>query len=167
MKVLIAMAALTVAGSASAQETKTKVGSWLVTKTVDGFSDKKRGIAHTEILPKTGTLAIKCDAPGGDSLYVTFLTNEYLGSDKAGSGKFRFDDAEPATLPLPRYDKRSAHLFSSSAKSFLSQLVTSNPKRLRVQFLGYDGLVNIDVDVTGVADAIKQTAAICEDTRFG
>jgi hypothetical protein len=173
MRALLAIGALLAAGAAVAQSAETKVGNWTVKKTVDGFSDEKRGIAHTSIETKTGTLAVKCDKPGKDSLYVTVLTADYLGSSSTSrysstSGKYRFDDQPPADLVRPSYDGRSAHLFATSAGRFITELLAANPKRLRIQFVTYDSnFANADIDVTGAADALRQTAAICVDTRLG
>lgn len=173
MKLIIAAGLLAIASAAGAQDTTTKVGSWSVKRTVDSFSDAKRGIAMTEVTT-AGTIVVKCDTPGPDSLYVSIITSKYLGSDRirrsysAELNKVRFDDAAPESLPRTTYDGRSAHMFSAQATSFLSRLARDNPKRVRLQLVTYDSdIVTADFDVTGVADAIKQTAAICEDTRFG
>ena len=61
MKAVIALAALATLGSAPAQEATQVIGNWTVKKTVDSFSDAKRGIAHTAIDTKAGTIAVKCD----------------------------------------------------------------------------------------------------------
>ena len=172
MNGLIIIGAALAAGSALAQSSSTTVGNWSVDKTVDGFSDAKRGIAMTKPA-KDGAIVVKCDKPGADSLYVSIISMTYLGSDRirrtftGGLNKYRFDEAPPADLPTARYDGRSAHLFSKDALSFLKALETADPKRLRLQLVTYDSnIVQIDFDVTGAAAAIKQTAEICEDTRF-
>lgn len=172
MRGVIAAAMMLSVTPALAQDTETKVGSWSIKKTVDSFSDAKRGISMTALVPAKGVMVVKCDAPGPDSLYVSFLTSGYLGSDRVSSryranlAQFRIDESPAERLDSPSFDGRSAHLFRSNAATLLKRLVAENPKRLRIQFNGYDSLVNVDIDITGAAEAIKLTAAICEDSRF-
>lgn len=171
MKMMAIAGTLVLALPALAQDTETKVGSWTVKKTVDSFSDAKRGISNTAMDPAKGIMLVKCDKPGAGSLYVSFLTPTYLGSDRIRAGinmaKFRLDEDAPEALPRPRYDGRAAHLFDANAEKLLTQIIARKPTRIRVQFVTYDSnYANVDIDIAGAADAIRQTAVICEDPRF-
>ncbi|WP_157035647.1 hypothetical protein [Sphingobium chungbukense] len=172
-KVIIAALLAASSGSASASlgsKPGEMVGAWEVETVIDGFSDTKRGITHTK-LGADGFLAVKCDKPGLGSLYLTFFTPKYLGSDRISSrvhgAKYRLDDAPAQDLPSPYYDGKAASIIGNKATDLLKGLAISSPKRFRAQFLTYDNdLAEIDVDVTGAANAIYKTAAICEDTAF-
>lgn len=159
-------------GAAINQAAETKAGQWVIKDTSDGFSDAKRGIAHTPI-ESDGVFVVKCDSPGPGKVYVQFLTPKYLGSDNVGrrqfhTGKYRLDDGPIADLPRPYYDGKSAALLDAGPTTvFLNTLTNLNPKRFRAQFLTYDGdMSNIDIDVTGISDTIKKTAALCQDSSL-
>lgn len=146
------------------------VGAWEIETLTEGFSDVTRGIAHTR-LGAGASVVIKCDEPGDGKLYVSFLTTKYLGSDNVRRelrrAKYRLDDGAAAELPKPYYVGYGAALLEPEGRQFLGTLVNMNPKRFRAQFLTYDSeFSEIDVDVTGIAEVIRKTAAICKDSTL-
>lgn len=171
MKRLFLLTLVALGSEASAQEKKVeKVGNWEVQTTSDSFTDSVRGVAHTP-LGQTGTIVVKCDKPGPGSMYVEFLTPSFLGSDSIARGRYheaqyRLDDGPPGDLPGLYYDGKSAILLQGKKRAnFITEITVNEPKRLRVQFVSYDGsYANVDLDVEGAGTAMKKTAAICSDT---
>jgi len=147
-----------------------KFGGWTVQTVKDGFSDVTRGIAATSLNGQSA-MVIKCDKQGPGSLYAQIFTPQFLGSDKSSvryerhTAKYRLDDDAAVDFDSPYYDGRSALVFNREATRFVAGLALKNAKRFRGLFMTYDNdEVQVDIDISGVSDAIKRTAQICGDT---
>lgn len=147
------------------------LGAWEVETVADKFTDARMGIAHTK-LGKESMAAIKCDKPGPGSLYLMIEAPQFLGSDRverprAHMAGYRLDEGPIVDLPSPYYDGKIALIFSGRAGPVLREMAAQTPKRLRVRFVNYEGnFVTVDLDVSGMSNAIYRTAQICEDTNF-
>lgn len=106
--------------------------NWEYSETVDAMSDKKYARAFAGTPAEEGRFGLKCDAPGPSSLYLHFISKEYLGGG-GGRGAFRrlmvrIDKDDPVETEW-FYDGRSAIL--SSANPAKERMVWAIVDRLR------------------------------------
>lgn len=133
------LAAAAVAGGAAAQDETEMVGAWKLTSVIDPITDQGRMIASIEA--DGGMLAVKCDAPGSDSVYIHWVASDYLGGR---GGRFasrqltyRFDQNAPVT-EVWSYDGRSAiQTNGRAARAFSRSLVAA--QRVVVRGSDYRG----------------------------
>lgn len=110
MRVVLAgliLAATMVAGVAQAQDEKTEdVGAWKLISITDPISDEGRMVAALQA--DGGMLAVKCDEPGPNSVYIHWISKDYFGGDyDRRRMTIRFDQDAPTTEQWA-YDGRSA-----------------------------------------------------------
>ena len=135
----------------------------------DPMTDAKRGISL--LLGDAGGLAIKCDENGPGSLYISFISTEFLGSTSGRDGRlvrYRIDKGEPSDMVI-KYNDSTASIFDLSPGSeggnFLNNLLES--RELVVQLTSYRyETYTILFDTTGIEEAVAKSAQVCGDTEW-
>lgn len=124
--------------------------------------------ARTIATGDNGAIVVKCDEPGPDSIYIHFVSNNYLGGRGIRGdyrpGTVRFDGDEPETKSW-YYNGRSALLSKpDDVWAFVRRL--ENAKKLAVRMQAYDlQPYTTLIDVEGAAPTITQVVAACRATR--
>lgn len=139
---------------------------WKYGETADAITDKK--YARTVAEGDTGTIIVKCDAPGPDSIYLHYVSKEYLGG-RGGrpAGRdltVRFDADEPITKNWI-YDGRSAILTEDAQVwPLIHRLETAKKMAVRAQTYEYAPVTSV-IDVENATASIAQVVKACEATR--
>lgn len=157
----LAVAALAFAGPAAAQDAGTTSGAWLIRTVVDPITDARRGIATLE--GEHGRLVVKCDAPGPGSVYIHFISNEYLGGDyDRRQMVVRFDQAPPATQTW-HYNGSAALLTTEPLQmGFVRQLAAASRLVLRATtYRGASVTAVFEIDPVTTAEAMRQVLSTC------
>lgn len=147
------------------------LGAWHFRTITDPMSDASRGIAATDAKNEI-TLVVKCDSNGANELYMSFITNHYLGG--SGSDRYRHlsyrIDGSPVQTIAAIYDGKSANIIdvkSDNAGGNLLKAIAGSSK-LTVQVADFEGETYTSViDTTGAKAAIGKTATVCKDTSMG
>lgn len=164
MKAMVAIVAVwAFATAASASESAVKVGNWEVITIQDPIDDSTRAVAI--LSGEGGSLAIKCDKPGQDSLYVQFISKRYLGNLRSSYSSrdftYRIDTDAPVTEGWA-YEKSSALQFNRKiAYPLLDRLATANKIAIRASTYDYS-TVDASFDLDGVGEAISLTRSTCQ-----
>ncbi|MEN5362449.1 hypothetical protein [Brevundimonas intermedia] len=168
---LLACVIVGVSGTAAsslvmAQAAKSEnVGAWELRVISDPITDESRTIGI--IKGGENALAIKCDSPGQDSVYVHFIADEYLGEGRYRNRDLtqRFGDAVPVTQNWS-YDGRGAILTSDRAvDDFSTALLTADRLALRATTFEHHqvtALFALKSDDTG--EVLRRVYAGCSDT---
>lgn len=131
--VLAAVAAIScgLAPQVLAQDSREEtVGAWKLTSIVDPITDQGRMIATVEAAG--GLLAIKCDDPGRDSVYVHWISTEYLGGNyDRRRTTLRFDQDAPTTETWTYNGRSAVQTGNREAVAFARRLRTANRVVLR------------------------------------
>lgn len=135
----------------------------------DPMTDVKRGIAAINV-DGIITPVVKCDKSGPGSMYISFISKEYLGAVryKTRSIKVRFDSEEPYEVSA-YHDGRTANLFDlapgKAAGSVLSNMM--NKSRMVVQLTTYDYKMVTDAfDLGDSREVIMQSIKTCQDSNW-
>lgn len=142
--------------------------AWDFKEIVDPMSDAKRGI--TSVDGEGGSIVIKCDTNGAGTLYVQFMSKDYIGEGRNGQRqmKYRVDGGEVVSVPA-YHNAKSALLFDTKPGSvgaaFLSKLVVAKKVVTDTTDYQYGSHVAI-YDVAGAAEAVKKAAITCGDTNW-
>jgi hypothetical protein len=135
----------------------------------DPMTDVKRGIA---VLNSGGKIipVIKCDENGKGSLYVSFISENYLGAVryKNRAVKVRFDSSAPYDV-MAYHDGRSASIFDlkpgSANGRLLKDMMTAG--EMVVQVTDYDYNTYTEKFSLGNAgEVIKSAIETCGDTEW-
>lgn len=164
MKSLVAVVVvLASASAASANEKTVKVGNWDVITIQDPIDDSTRAVAI--LSGEGGSLAIKCDKPGQDSLYVQFVSKRYLGNLRSSYSSRDFTYRIDADAPVTEgwaYEKSSALQFNRKfVYPLLDRLASASKVAVRASTYDYS-TVDASFDLDGVAEAIAQTRSTCQ-----
>lgn len=135
---------------------------WKYSETIDAMSDGK--YARSFVEGDTGRVGIKCDKQGADSLYIHYISNNYLGGRGGSYGTrnatYRFDQDAPITTSWS-YEGKSALLTNNEkVASFIARLATAKRLAIRVSDYQYGEYTTV-LDVTGAASEIKKVGAAC------
>lgn len=146
-----------------------QVGNWEFKVITDPMSDARRGIANTTGSTEA-TIVLKCDSNGPGSIYMSIISNNYLGKGRYGSRNidFRFDGG-PVQSISGYHDGRTANVFDLSPNKpggkLLTQLSGANEMVVRLSSYEYDTYTTI-LNVKGADLAIRQVAEACRDTEW-
>jgi hypothetical protein len=170
MKTLACLALAMISTGALAQDKRTVIGAWGFEVVSDPMTDARRGIAATDI-KNTITLIVKCDGNGQNTVYMSFLSDDYLGgtsSSKYRDISYRLDGA-PAQTITGWYDGKTANLLdlkpTNAAGRFLKAVAGTN--KLTIQLTDFEGASHVAViDTTGGKTAILKVAETCGDTNM-
>lgn len=165
LTIIIASAIIAMAGSASAQDAKeTKVGAWTVRTISDPITDQSRVIAALD--GSGGSLVVKCDSPGPNSVYIHFIAGEYLGEGRSGRREViqRFDDAAPVTNQWT-HDGRAAILTNNrEVASFVRSLIGATRVAIRARTFQFQEVTALfDVNSADAEKAAKNVYDGCRD----
>lgn len=151
------LTAVILAGPACAAEDE-KFGPWSVTVIRDPIADAARAVAS--VSGEGGLLAVKCDSPGADSLYIHWMADEYLGGDfQRREMTIRFDQ-EPPFNERWVYDRSdAAQTWDREAMRFARRL----PSVGRVVLRGSDFRGGVH---TGVWDLVPAETALAMQRVF-
>lgn len=145
------------------------LSAWDFDTAVDPMTDATRGLSI--LRGGDDLLVIKCDGNGPGSLYISFLSGDYIGSLSSNRNrqiKYRFDGGEIQTINA--IHERDYLLIGdvkpgSSGGRLLARLAES--KSLVVQAHGYDYQQHtFQFETTGAAEAIQKAATTCGDTNW-
>lgn len=157
---------LLVSAPADAQDRKTeKVGAWELLVISDPITDESRSIAI--IRGGESSLAVKCDSPGPDSVYVHFIADEYLGEGRyrRRDATHRFGDATPVTQNW-NYDGRGAILIDDRAvDQFNGEMLSAERLALRAttfEFRQVTALFSLTPEDT--TEAMRRVYSGCNDS---
>jgi hypothetical protein len=170
MKALGFIALALASTAAHAQDDMTPMGAWRFKVVSDPMTDASRGIAVTD-LKNTIELVVKCDSDGDNTLYMSFISDDYLGgtsSDRNRAISYRLDGA-PAQSISGWYDGKSANILKLSPTNEGGRLLkaVSNTTKLTVQLSDFDGGSHVAViDTTGAKAAILKVAQTCKDNSM-
>lgn len=153
-------------GAASAQSEKVEqVGGWKLTIISDPITDESRTIAVAS--GTGGNLAIKCDTPGANSVYVHFISGEYLGEGRNRNRALthRFNEEQPVTQDWG-YDGRSAILTPDRAvDAFNTNLATASKLALRGTTFEYHQVTAVfELSPADTREALKRVYEGCQDS---
>lgn len=162
---LMSLALTGVSGTVSAQDAKeSKVGAWTLRTISDPITDESRVIAVLE--GTNGSLAIKCDSPSVNSVYIHFITGEYLGSGRSARRNVvqRFDDNAPLSTQW-YHDGRGAILTNNrDVAAFIGSLVNSSRVVIRAQTYQFSDVTALfDVASSDALAAVRQVYDGCRD----
>lgn len=157
--ILAGMIALGCVGSAVSAE-------WKYSETKDAMSDSK--YARTFADGDTGALGVKCDAPGPNSLYIHYVSKEYLGGRGGNAARremmVRFDEDAP-TSGMWTYDGRAAILTDDKAVwAFVARLERSKQVALRGTTYDYKQVTTV-IDTTGAQADVAKVIEACKAIR--
>lgn len=137
------------------------IGDWIYSETRDPMTDQvyARVFAHG----RGGAIAVKCDAPGADSLYFQFIGERYLGGSGPRGGRrdfeYRFDSGEPNLAQLS-YAGDSGLSDNADVGPFARQAAGASV--LRVRAYDVEGReVMAAIPVRGAAAAIERVRRTC------
>lgn len=127
----VAVSFLALASAAHAQDEKTeKVGSWELISITDPITDEGRMIAG--IQSDDGMLALKCDEPGPESVYVHWISSDYLGGDyDRRRTTIRFDQDQPTTETWSYEGRNAIQTSDRAAIAFARRLRSASRVVLR------------------------------------
>lgn len=165
LAVIGTLSALALPQAALAQDTQTRnVGAWEIVTIVDPITDQGRAIGVLHV--GRAFLAVKCDAPGRNSVYVHFGSPQYLGGRGASSDSrdltYRFDQDEPVTARWT-YSDSSAGLFDDRrAASFVQRLATAERVAVRASTYRYETVTEVfEIVQSDVQEVIRAVYATC------
>lgn len=165
MRVVLAgviLAAMMVASGVCAQDEKTEeVGAWKLISVTDPITDEGRMIAALQA--DGGMLAVKCDEPGPNSIYIHWISSDYFGGNyDRRRMTIRFDQDAPATENWA-YDGRSAIQTSDrEAMAFARRLRSAGRVVLRgSDFRGADHTAVFDLVPADTEQALTRVFATC------
>ena len=143
--------------------------AWTFKVETNPMTDAKRGVSL--LIGDAGGLAVKCDENGPGTLYLAFISTQYLGGEgwrKNRSVRYRIDKSEPMSI-IANHDGSAASVFdvapASEGGMFLSRLIDSH--ELVVQLTDFQNhLITIVFDTTGTREAVEKTSSACGDTNW-
>lgn len=132
----------------------------------DPFDDSVRGIASVTF--PEGAIAVKCDRPGPNSIYVHIASNEYLGGAGRGADYrtlvYRAGSAPTKTITAT-YDDSFALIEGSDALDFMTAMVEN--RKISLRALRYDGkLVEMTVPYRNFLSPMVRMGKICQPKDF-
>lgn len=148
---------------ALSEPTETKIGNWQTWTRVDPITDQTRaGIA---IVAEGGTLAIKCDQAGFDSVYVSFSGGQYFGSGRSTVNRrpvvFRVGEGPPQeTMWL--YSDSDHVLLTRDVNRLTGPLVDANKFAIRAYTYRFEEVTRT-FDTAGSDVAIPWVYENCND----
>ena len=133
-------------------------GLWQDISMTDPITDARRGIAVVE--GTGGSFVVKCDTPGAGSVYVSLVSDRYLGgADRSRDLTYRVDDNAPVTQSW-RYSAQ--HVTNFRPNALLAEMLGG--ERMIVRALKFDNSsTDFAFDITGSIEAIARVSAICDD----
>ncbi len=138
-------------------------GAWTVDVQKDPITDTVKAIAS---LPgEAGSLIIKCDAPGPGSLYVRFVSNDYLGGYAGGQRSdaltYRVDDDAPVTSEWVYYKSIVPAVHEERRAALIQRLKTA--KRFSLRAITFENeVVNATFELSSIAQAISAADEVCK-----
>lgn len=159
--VLPAVLIAALASPATAQSEQT-IGGWTVETIKDPITDKPR-VAAT-LMGEGGLLALQCDAPGRDSVYIHWVAEEYFGGDFARRRMTIRFDQDPPIDDRWAYDGTSAaQTWDRQAMSFARRLTSANQVALRgTDFRGGPHTAVWAIDPSDARLVVEQVFRTCE-----
>ncbi len=139
---------------------------WKYSETKDAMSDSRYARVFAD--GDTGAIGIKCDAPGPNSLYLHYVSKEYLGGSGGSSASrdllYRFDEDAPVTSYW-RYDGRGAIMTNDKQVwAFIARLERAKKLAIRATTYQYSQVTTI-IDVTDSAPQIAKVIEACQAAR--
>lgn len=158
----LVIAAAVVSPSAAA-DAPVMIGKWELMKVADPMTDETRAIGVLK--GEGGALAIKCDKPGPDSIYIQVIFDDYMGGRGASSASrdftYRFDATPPVTEGW-RYDSSWAAQFDKKAAAAFAQRVSQSSK-LVVRGISYNSkFSDATFDLAGANDLVSKVIEGCK-----
>jgi hypothetical protein len=140
-----------------------EIGGWRLVLRTDPITDRKA--AYGMMLGEGGALAVKCDKPGPNSVYVMVISDVYLGASARGEGRSVITraDQNPPSETVWQYEKVSASLLRSDAIGRLLREIQA-AERLQVRAETYEGrTVDLSFRVRGADQLIGRVVEACAD----
>lgn len=157
---LLLMTSLVV-GTATAEERFTKNG-WNYIQLDDPFDDSHRAIV-VKLESSENGVVVKCDKQGRDSLYIGFLTNNYIGSSSSrrSDAKIRVDKNQVIESKITP-DGRYAYIFDDGVtEKVLREMIAGEEVFFRVITFDYE-YADAKVDLRGAKEAITWVNEKCQ-----
>lgn len=130
MIAIVAALLMTASAAPSPDEREEKVGDWTMISITDPITDEGRMVAV--IRGEGGTLGIKCDAPGRDSVYIHWISDDYFGGDfQRRKMTVRFDQDAPFDDRWAYETDNAIQTWDREAMSFARRIVTAQRVVLR------------------------------------
>ncbi|WBO23971.1 hypothetical protein [Sphingomonas abietis] len=138
--------------------------NWEYSQTKDPISDEVRARAFAG--GAGGRIGFKCDAPGPGSVYLEFISDNFLGPHSPDSEyrdfEFRFDSGEGQLDQWSYQDDHAIATESESVSAVLEQIVKARKMLVRTHdYRGTEQLTTIGVG--SAANALRRVAATCKD----
>ena len=164
MRAVVAGLGLALAVASGAAAATTKIGSWTVEETSDAFTDVGAGIAWVDA--SAGRLAIKCDRPGKNSVYVLVSPDHSLGffgtTIEYRTTLLRFDQGTTISQQWNYYQDHGYSDRGAPARAITER--ARDAKQLKVRLLDFEEApTDLIFDVSGAADAIAMVRQWCGD----
>lgn len=140
-----------------------KIGNWQAWTRVDPITDQKR--AGIGIVTEDGTLTVKCDQAGFDSVYVSFSGGQFFGSGRSTTTRrpviFRVGDGPPQeTLWL--YSDNDHVLLTRDVNRLTGPLLEADKLAIRAYTYRFQEVTRT-FDTTGANEAIPWVYENCND----
>ena len=155
-----AISALTLS-TVVAQENERTFGAWKLRVITDAMTDQARGIATID--GEGGTLVVKCDTGRSREMYVSFVSDSYLGALR-NSGRdvmVRFGSAGPVNQSWYHDGSTASLLDKARAQSFIGSLLGSDRLAMRLTTYDYDSVNVSFADLSGGREAISGAYVAC------
>jgi len=165
LAVIGALSALAFPPTALAQDMQTRnVGAWEVMTIMDPITDQGRAIGVLHV--GRAFLAVKCDEPGRNSVYVHFGSAQYLGGSGGRSDSrdltYRFNQDEPVTARWTYSDSSAALFDDRRVVSFVQRLATAERVAVRASTYRYETVTEVfEIVQADAQEVIRAVYATC------
>jgi len=138
-----------------------RFGDWTYYRSKDKITDKYTYAIYVASGEKF--LAMKCDEPGPESVYVGFLSNETLGGGREQRQLiFRIDQDQPIERQWV-YDANIAEEFDHSSVLVMEDRLKSAHRIIIRAYTSTGDQVDAEFKVSGASEAIAKITEVCED----
>lgn len=138
------------------------LSKWEFRTITDKMSDDLRYATWRDSNDGSGTVIVKCDKVGRNSLYVQIRTSSHLGivGSQARSIRYRFGKNVAVKTQYTPIDKSALILKSADVKRFTDQAKQELPLTVSVQSFDYRE-VEVEFDMADAKTALERVSRSC------
>jgi hypothetical protein len=153
----------------AASAAEIRIGNWKFDRIQDPITDQFSAFAYNK--GQGGTVIIRCDNPGAGSLYMSFVSDKFLGGVGTDYDRrsltYRFDGNQPRES-MWIYKDNTAFYHKGIDNEEISDFYNgvSTKSKLAIRAIAYDSsYIDASFDLTGGDKAVQAVVTACKGVK--